>query len=171
MRAVAVGAVVGAFLALAACETGGSERTTASELTTTTPNNGRPTSTTTSPDTSIEVVPPIRSCGDDGAAVADRVAAPPCGGGAAIMEPYPYDLLLRCGVAETITFDGSLWLADPIPASGGESLVLQATEHERDPDYARGTMTKISSTSATFSTEWGLTIDFAPSAAPVRTDC
>ena len=98
-------------------------------------------------------------------------AEPPCGEGVDVGAGVPYELLLRCGVAETIVFDGRLWLADPMPSKAGETLVIEATEHEDDPDYASGTMTLASEDAAHFETDWGLTLDFKPVDTPVTVDC
>lgn len=92
----------------------------------------------------------------------DPKMPPPCGSGLAIGQAYPYRLLLRCGVEESIVVGGAYWDANPSPPQGGEALVLAATNHEPSPDFAIGVMTLVSTLDAEFHTSWGLSVRFKP---------
>ena len=92
----------------------------------------------------------------------DPKSPPPCGNGLVTGQRYPYRLLLRCGIDESVVLGGAYWDANPPPPQGGEALVLAATDHEPSPDFAVGEMTLTSPVDAEFHTSWGLAVHFKP---------
>jgi hypothetical protein len=96
----------------------------------------------------------------EGALCTERATAPPCGAGAVVGRPYPYNLYTHCGIARTV-FDGRWWeLAAAADAGGGNAPPGFGNPQDQ------GAMTLTSRDAAEYVSHGGARVRFRPGRPP-----